>query len=90
MNWLRSKGIEIDPCIDEKLEEWKKYRAQKDFDERLGAVMLEEILSRELKKVLEEQGLKAQEEIMKEMQKFGGEPSGEWVVYCDATGIHWR
>jgi len=52
--------------------------------------MLEEILSRELKKVLEEQGLKTQEEIMKEMQKFGGEPGGEWIVYCDATGVHWR
>ena len=51
---------------------------------------LEEALSKELREVLEKQGLREQEEILLEMQKFGGEPEGDWVIYCDATGVHWR
>jgi hypothetical protein len=49
---------------------------------------LENVISNELKKALERQS--EYEAIMREMAKFGGEPNGGWIVYCDATGVHWR
>jgi hypothetical protein len=69
---------------------WKQYRAQKEFEEKLEAMRLETVISNELKKALERQNQSEYEAIMREMAKFGGEPDGDWIVYCDATGVHWR
>jgi len=69
---------------------WKQYKAQKEFEKKLEAMRLETVISNELKKALERQNQSEYEAIMREMAKFGGEPEGDWIVYCDATGIYWR
>jgi hypothetical protein len=69
---------------------WKQYKAQKEFEKKLEAMRLETVISNELKKTLERQNQSEYEAIMREMAKFGGEPEGDWIVYCDATGIYWR
>jgi len=69
---------------------WKQYKAQKEFEKKLESMRLETVISNELKKTLERQNQSEYEAIMREMAKFGGEPEGDWIVYCDATGIYWR
>jgi len=69
---------------------WKQYKAQKEFEKKLEAMRLETVISNELKKTLERQNQSEYEAIMREMAKFGGEPEGDWIVYCDATGVYWR
>jgi len=69
---------------------WKQYKAQKEFEKKLESMRLETVISNELKKTLERQNQSEYEAIMREMAKFGGEPEGDWIVYCDATGVYWR
>ncbi len=87
---MRSKGVQVDPLLEEKIAEWKKYREQKEYEARLEALKLEQVISRELREILEEQEQRESEAILKEMAKFGGEPSGSWLLYYDASGLHRR
>lgn len=49
---------------------------------------VQDVLSNELREILGKQSQKENEAIMREMAKFGGEPSEEWLFSYDADGLY--